>query len=134
MKTLKARATTYLLITIFIIAAILRFSHINQPLIDAFSWRQSDTAIMADNFYQGNWNIFYPGVSWNGPEPNYQGMEFQTVTYMAALLYVLVDQHDWVGRSVAVTFGLWGIFALYQLVRRVWDEKHAIASAAVMAL
>jgi 4-amino-4-deoxy-L-arabinose transferase-like glycosyltransferase len=29
---------------------------------------------------------------------------------------------------------LWGIFALYQLVRRVWDEEHAIASAAVMAL
>jgi 4-amino-4-deoxy-L-arabinose transferase-like glycosyltransferase len=89
---------------------------------------------MADSFYYGNWNIFYPGVSWNGPEPNYQGMEFQTVTYIAALLYVIVGQHDWVGRSVAVTFGLWGIFALYQLVRRVWDEKHAIASAAVMAL
>ncbi len=134
MKTLKARTTTYLLITIFIIAAILRFNHINQPLVDAFSWRQSDTAIMADNFYQGNWNIFYPSVSWNGPEPNYQGMEFQTVTYMAALLYVLVDQHDWVGRSIAVMFGLWGIFALYQLVRRVWDKEHAIASATVMAL
>jgi 4-amino-4-deoxy-L-arabinose transferase-like glycosyltransferase len=33
-----------------------------------------------------------------------------------------------------VMFGLWGIFALYQLVLRVWDEQRALASAAVMAV
>ncbi len=132
MKLHRSSTASYLLIAILVIAAILRLNHINQPLSDAFSWRQSDTAIMADNFYRGNWNIFYPGVSWNGPEPNYQGMEFQTVTYISALLYVIVGQHDWVGRSVAVAFSVWGIFALYQLVRRVWDEKRAIASAVVM--
>jgi 4-amino-4-deoxy-L-arabinose transferase-like glycosyltransferase len=33
-----------------------------------------------------------------------------------------------------VIFGLWGIFALYQLVRRVWDEERALASAAIMAI
>lgn len=90
--------------------------------------------MMADNFYRRNWNIFFPEISWNGPEPGYNGREFQTVTYIAALLYVLLGQHDWIGRSIGVMFGLWGIFALYQLVRRVWDEEHAIISAAVMAL
>lgn len=134
MKIRNDRTTTYLLIAILLVAAILRLNHINQPYADVFSWRQSDTAIMADNFYRKNWNIFYPGVSWNGPEPNYQGCEFQTATYISALLYILVGQHDWVGRGVAVTFGLWGIFALYQLVRRVWDKERAIASAAVMAV
>lgn len=134
MKIRNDRTTTYLLIAILVVAAILRLNHINQPYADVFSWRQSDTAIMADNFYRKNWNIFYPGVSWNGPEPNYQGCEFQTATYISALLYILVGQHDWVGRGVAVTFGLWGIFALYQLVCRVWDKERAIASAAVMAV
>jgi len=134
MRLLKLRPTSYLLVAVLVVAAILRLNHITQPFNDAFSWRQSDTAIMADNFYHRNWNIFYPGVSWNGPEPNYQGMEFQTVTYIAALLYRLVGQHDWVGRGVAVVFGLWGIFALYQLVRCVWDEERAIASAALMAI
>lgn len=124
----------YPLIAILVTAAILRLNHINQPFVDYISWRQSDTATIADNFYQGNWNILYPRISWNGAEPNYVGYEFQTVTYIAALLYVLVGQHDWVGRSVAVVFGLWGIFALYQLVRRVWGEKYAVASAAIMAL
>ncbi|MEH1827677.1 MAG: glycosyltransferase family 39 protein [Nostoc sp.] len=124
----------HLLIAILIVGAILRLNHINQPFTDYISWRQTSTAMMADNFYNRNWNIFYPEISWNGPEPSYNGREFQTVTYIAALLYVLVGQHDWVGRGVAIIFGLWGIFALYQLIRRVWDEQHAIISAAVMAL
>jgi len=134
MRLLKLRPTSYLLVAILVVAAILRLNHITQPFTDYVDWRQTSTAMMADNFYRRNGNIFYPEISWNGPGPSYNGREFQTISYIAALLYRLVGQHDWVGRSVAVTFGLWGIFALYQLVRRVWDEDHAIASAAVMAL
>ena len=134
MKKLNFCSTTYVLITIIVIGAILRFSHINQPFTDYIDWRQSDVAIIADNFYRGNWNILYPETSWNGPGENYLGMEFQTISYVTALLYLMVGQHDWVGRTVAVLFGLWGIFALYKLVDRVWDREHAIISAAIMAI
>ncbi|BCL37659.1 glycosyl transferase [Nostoc sp. MS1] len=116
------------------VAAILRLQHINQPFDDAFSWRQSSTAMMAENFYRRNWNIFYPEVSWHGPGPSYNGREFQTVSYIAALLYIPFGQQDWISRLIPVIFGLWGIFALYQLVRRVWDEEHALASATMMAI
>ncbi len=111
----------------------MRFNNIAQPLTDAFNWRQASTAMMARNFYHKSWNIFYPEVNWTGPSPGYQGREFQTVGYIAALLYLVVGEHDWIGRSVAAFFGLWGIFALYQLVRRVWDEERAFLSAGVMA-
>jgi 4-amino-4-deoxy-L-arabinose transferase-like glycosyltransferase len=47
---------------------------------------------------------------------------------------MLAGEHDWVGRTVAAMCGVWGIFALYQLVRRVWDEEHGLLSAAVLAL
>ena len=94
----------YLLIGILAAASILRFHQIGQPYIDATSWRETDVAGVANNFYRGNWNIFYPEVSWNGPGPSYQGMEFQTVSYISALLYRILGQHDWVGRSVAVLF------------------------------
>ncbi|HEY9623213.1 MAG TPA: glycosyltransferase family 39 protein [Crinalium sp.] len=128
------RFSFYCLIAILILAAILRFNHITQPFTDYINWRQASTAMMAENYYRRNWNIFFPEISWDGPGPSYNGREFQTVTYLAALIYRVVGQHDWVGRSIAVLFGLWGIFALYQLVRRVWGEKHALLSAAVMAL
>jgi Dolichyl-phosphate-mannose-protein mannosyltransferase len=122
----------YLLLAILTTAAVLRLNHINQPFVDAFGWRQISNAMMADNFYRVNGNIFYPEISWNGPGPSYNGRELQTITYLATLLYRVFGQQDWVGRSLAVIFGLWGIFALYQLVRRVWDEEHALIAAAVM--
>lgn len=128
------KAKSYLLIAILVTAAILRFYQVNQPFLDATSWRQTDTATIADNFYRGNWNILYPEISWNGPGHNYVGYEFQTVTYITSLFYRLLGQHDWVGRSVVVLFGLWGIFAFYQLVRRVWSEEHALVSAGLMAV
>jgi uncharacterized membrane protein YuzA (DUF378 family) len=134
MKTYNSKLSSYILASILVAAAVLRFNHINQPFTDYINWRQASTAMMADNFYRRNWNIFYPEISWDGPGPSYNGREFQTITYIAALLYRLVGQHDWVGRSVAVMFGLWGVFALYQLVRRVWGEEHALVAAAVMAL
>ena len=123
-----------LLVGILALGAVFRFSTITQPFTDFFSWRQTLNAMMAGNFYHGSWNIFYPKVNWSGPDPGYSGFEFQTVSYIAALLYVIIGEHEWVGRSVAALFGLWGIFALYQLVRRVWDEERALLSAGVMAV
>lgn len=134
MKALRLRHHTYFLIAILIVAITLRFNHITQPYVDVFSWRQTSTAMMADNYYRTNWNIFFPEVNWGGIGPNYQGREFQTVSYVSALLYTVFGQQDWIGRSVAAAFGVWGVFALYQLVRRVWDRERAIASAAIMAI
>ena len=89
---------------------------------------------MAENYYRVNANIFMPQVNWVGPGPSYQGREFQTVTYITALLYRVLGEKDWLGRVVAIAFGLWGIFALYQLIRQVWSEAHGLAGAAVMAV
>ncbi len=133
-KARSLRPNTYFLIAILILAIALRVNHIDQPYVDVFSWRQTSTAMMADNYFRTNWNIFFPEVSWGGPGPNYQGREFQTVSYLSALLYTVFGKQDWVGRLVATTFGVWGVFALYQLVRRVWNEERALASALIMAI
>jgi hypothetical protein len=131
-----ANATFYVvgLLLVILVGALLRFENINQPFVDKFSWRETSTAMMAQNFYRGHWNILYPEVDWGGPGPNYQGREFQTVTYIAAILYIPFGQHEWVSRGVTVSFGLWGIFALYQLVRRVWDDERALVSAGFMSV
>lgn len=133
MPPISTKTRLYLLI-ILIVAFFLRAEKINQPYVDIYSLRQCSTAMMAENFYQGHWNILYPQVSWSGPGPSYQGREFQTVTYISALLYTIFGQQDWIGRTVVMIFGLWGIFALFQLVRRLWDEEHALAAAVLMAV
>ncbi len=128
------RSVALALFGTLVVAMLLRLYGINQPFIDAFSWRQSSTAMMAENFFRTNWNILYPEVNWSGPNPGYQGREFQTITYLAALLYPLFGQEDWIGRGLAAMFGVWGVFALFLLTRRVWNEEHALASAAMMAI
>src|SRR5438067_6213436 len=96
-------------------AALLRLYQIGQPFTDIHSWREASTAMMAENLYH-HWNIFYPEINWDGPGPSYNGREFQTVTYLAAVLYAFFGQQDWIGRCIGVVFGLWGIFALYKLI------------------
>jgi hypothetical protein len=108
--------------------------YIYQPFVDGASWREGDDATIADNFYRGHLNIFLPEISWNGPGPNYVGYEFQLTTYVAALFYHLFGQVDWVGRGIAVAFGVWGVFAFYNLVRRAFNEVQALVSCAVLAV
>ncbi len=119
---------------ILVLAALFRLYDVQQPLIDAFSWRQASTAMMADNFLTRSWSIFFPEVSWTGPGPAYQGRELQIISYITALLYALFGWHDWLGRLVAITFGLWGVFALHRLLDRVWDTAHAHAGALLLAI
>ncbi len=122
------------IVAVLLVAAVLRLQAVNQAYVDEYAWREADTASMADAFSRGDWNIFLPQVRWGGPGPNYVGAEFQTVSYLTAIGYQAFGAAPWVGRGVSIAFGLWGVFALYQLVRRVWDEPRAVAAAAVMAV
>ncbi len=125
---------TAILLGILFIAIVFRFHKITLPLVDGFSWREISTAMMADNFQQRSWNIFFPEVSWTGPGPSYQGREFQIVSYLTALLYQLFGWHDWFGRMVAAFFGLVTVFSLHRLTALCWDEMHAHATALAYAL
>ncbi|MBX4955505.1 glycosyl transferase [Rhizobium lentis] len=125
---------TAILLGILLIAIVFRFYKITLPLVDGFSWREISTAMMADNFQQRSWNIFFPEVSWTGPGPSYQGREFQIVSYLTALLYQLFGWHDWFGRVVAALFGLVTLFSLHRLTALCWGEMHAHAAALAYAL
>jgi hypothetical protein len=52
-------------IILFITLAV-RLYHINFPVLGWHSWRQSDTASIARNFYENGFNILYPQVNWAG--------------------------------------------------------------------
>lgn len=117
-----------------LIAALLRIQETSQPLIDMFSWREASTAMMADNFRERSWNIFYPEVSWTGPGPSYQGREFQIVSYITALLQSVFGWHDWIGRLVAASFGVVSVYAMHRLTERLWGMAHAHAAALMLAL
>lgn len=122
------------LAVILLTAALFRLAFVQQPLTDAFSWREVSTAMMAENFRHDGWNILYPEVSWTGPAPSYQGREFQLLSYTSALIDALFGWHDWTGRAVATFFGVVTTFALHRLTARIWEEPHAHCAALCYAI
>ncbi len=129
-----APSTRLLFAAAVALGAALRLPYVFEPLIDSFSWRQASTAMMADNFRLGGWNIFFPEVSWTGPGPSYQGREFQLLSYATALLHAAFGWHDWFGRLVAFGFSLVTLVSLHRLAALVWDEGHAHAVTLAYAL
>jgi 4-amino-4-deoxy-L-arabinose transferase-like glycosyltransferase len=102
-----------------------RLVMITQPYVDYWSWRQSDVAMIAENFYRQGFQILWPQINWAGPEPGYVGTEFPLVPFLAALLYGLFGVQEWIGRTISVVFFATSIPFFFLLVRRVYDDVTA---------
>ncbi len=115
-----------------LIGLVLRLKGIHDPLLDHPGWRQGDTAAIARNFAQLNFNIFYPQTEYNGAPPNYVELELQIVPFLAACAYKLAGIHEVFGRLIAIAFGL-GTIAVIGFFAR-WLFASAVAGVAAMAL
>jgi hypothetical protein len=71
----------------------IRLVGISQPFVDEWSWRQSDMAMIAENFYRQGFHVLYPEINWAGPT-GYVGTEFPLVPLLAAGLYPVVGVRD----------------------------------------
>jgi hypothetical protein len=90
------------LIGLLLVGLLIRLVKISQPFVDNWSWRQTDVAMVAENFYRHGFNIFYPQINWAGAAPGYVGTEFPAVSFIASLLYLFFGVQDWIGRSISV--------------------------------
>jgi 4-amino-4-deoxy-L-arabinose transferase-like glycosyltransferase len=123
------------LLLIFVCIAIsLRLIEISRPFVGGWSWRQTDIAMIAENFYQNGFNIFYPQINWAGNNPGYVGTEFPLVPFLASLLYVFFGIHEWVGRSVSVFFFILSVPFFYLLVKRVSNARSAVFAVVIYSL
>src|SRR5881396_2410837 len=64
-----------LVICMWILAVGVRLILIAQPYIDHWSWRQSDVAAIAQNFWKNGFRFAYPQVDWAGDATGYVGTE-----------------------------------------------------------
>ncbi len=84
----------------------LRLVGLHDPIMDHPQWRQGDTAAIARNFAQLNFNILYPQTDYDGPPPNYVELELQIVPYLAAIGYKMFGVHEVFGRLISIGFSL----------------------------
>jgi 4-amino-4-deoxy-L-arabinose transferase-like glycosyltransferase len=115
----------YLAIAIGVMAVAARLIAINQPYIDNWSWRQSDVAAIARNYYENGFHFAYPQIDWAGDAPGYVGTEFPILPFLAAICYKLAGVHDWTGRVQAVIFFAASLPYFFLLVREISGELAA---------
>jgi 4-amino-4-deoxy-L-arabinose transferase-like glycosyltransferase len=107
-------------------AVAVRLIAINQPYIDNWSWRQSDVAAIARNYYETGFCFAYPQIDWAGDAPGYVGTEFPILPFVAAICYKLAGVHEWIGRVQAIIFFAASLPCFFLLVCEISGELAAI--------
>src|SRR5216117_1686397 len=120
------RRASHIAIAIWILAVAARLVLINQPYVDHWSWRQSDVAAIARNFYEGGFRFAYPQIDWAGDATGYVGTEFPILPFLAAICYKFAGIQEWIGRSQAIIFFAVSLPFFFLLVRETFGGTAAV--------
>lgn len=124
----------YYIYIILTLALSARLYHINFPVSGWTSWRQSDTAAIAKNFYENGLQIFYPQIDWRGNTEGYVESEFQIYPFTVALVDSIFGFSDMWGRILSVIFSLFTIYGIFLLTKKIISEKTAHWAAFIYAI
>ena len=117
---------TKLVIAVWIFAVAVRLILIDQPYVDHWSWRQSDVAAIARNFFENGFRFGYPQIDWAGGSAGYVGTEFPILPFLAAICYKFAGVQEWIGRSQSVVFFAISLPFFFLLVREIFGSTAAI--------
>ncbi len=112
------RNVTFILV-IVALAWVYSFPHI-LPLrpSSVHQWRQADCLSLADNYYEGNWNLFKPSLHLLFSDNETSGKsagEFPVLYYIVALLWKIFGKHEYIFRLLTFAISFAGMFALFKL-------------------
>jgi 4-amino-4-deoxy-L-arabinose transferase-like glycosyltransferase len=124
-RCVSARAK-WLLIFIILAAFVVRLIGIDQPFIDPWSWRQSDVAAIARNYFENGFHFTRPQIDWAGNERGFVGTEFPILPFVAAVFYKSFGVQEWLGRIQGVLFFVVTLPVFFGLVRRIFGETVAL--------
>ena len=121
-----ASLTRWVLAALSVLAVSARLLLINQPYVDHWSWRQSDVAAIARNFFEYGFHFGYPQIDWAGNSAGYVGTEFPILPFLAAICYKFAGIHEWMGRSQSVIFFAISLPFFFLLVRKIFGSTAGI--------
>ena len=110
---------------LWLLAVGVRVILINQAYVDHWSWRQSDVAAIARNFFEHGFHFGYPQIDWAGDSGGYVGTEFPILPFLAAICYKFAGIHEWIGRSQSVVFFAISLPFFFLLVREIFGGAAA---------
>lgn len=106
----------------------------NPPLEISHSWRQSLTAMIAQNFLEHGPQLFYPRVDIGGIREGIIGSEFPLFNYLIYLCSKVFGYQHWFGRLINLFVTSIGVFYFYKGLKRVNTERLAFFSSLILAV
>ena len=100
------------------LAARLAVFHWDQVI---FSWRSTDMASIALNYYRNGLHFLSPQINWGGNGPGYVEMEFPIIPFVIALLYKIFGVQEWLALLIPMLSGLGLVVLMYLFCRRMFD-------------
>lgn len=95
------------------------------PVIGKHSWRQADTAAMARNFVEEEFDLRYPRIDWRGTTSGRVESEFPIYSFLLAGTYRLVGVREGAGRALSALFSLGTVLLVYTLVRSLGESRES---------
>ncbi|HUI65231.1 MAG TPA: glycosyltransferase family 39 protein [Bacteroidota bacterium] len=113
-------SSKYHLPLLICIALVARFAvfHWDQVI---FSWRSTDMASIALNYYRNGLHFLSPQINWGGNGPGYVEMEFPIIPFVLALLYKIFGIQEWLALLIPMLSGLGLVVLMYLFCRRIFD-------------
>jgi 4-amino-4-deoxy-L-arabinose transferase-like glycosyltransferase len=132
--TAEDRRVTLGLAVVLLLAVVIRLPGLTSPPTGHHAWRQSDSAGIARNFAEEQYDILHPRIDWRGDTEGLVESEFPIYPFVVATLYKAIGVHEWLARLTSVVFLVAAIVYLWRLVRSLTDARTAIWSALFLAV
>jgi len=104
----------------------------NPPLDGASTWRQTDTLMIARNFYEHDSNILHPTLDFAGEKSGIVGSEFPILNYLIFLISLIFGFENWYGRIINLVITSIGTFFFYKVIKRYFSEAAAFNASIVL--
>ena len=118
----------FILIAILTVGLILRLWKLNIPLLEFYPTRQVQTADITRNFYQNDFNILKPTVSYLGKGYKPFLIEFPGYNFLVATLYSVFGPHEYFGRLLSILGWAISCYFLFQIAKKYAGDLGAKAA------
>ncbi len=113
----------------------IRLIYITQPLLEGASPRQVETAMIAQNFYEKGFHLFYPQVDEFGHNPGYLMQEFYFIPFIASFFYkIFGGTHEFILRLISVFFFVLTLLILYRFCSYMWNSSMGFLASLCFSL
>ena len=108
------------------------FGITNPPLEIGHNWRQTQTNMIARNFYESGLDFFHPRIDMAGEETGIIGSEFPFFNFIIYLFSVVFGYAHWYGRLINLVVSSLGTWYFYLLINKLIDRRVAFNATIIL--